>query len=65
MKTARTFKGSWFLFAIVVAILVGEVVAWELSKYFGFTNNPFLVAFLCLGLVTALAAVLFEGADCG
>ena len=65
MKTARTFKGSWFLFAIVVAILIGEIAAWEVSSRFGIRNNPLVVAFLSMGLVAAMASVLFEGADLG
>lgn len=63
MKTARTFKGSWFLVAVVAAILVGELGAWELSSYFGWQNNPLLVGFISVGLVSAIASVLFEGAD--
>lgn len=65
MKTTRTFKGSWCALAIVVAILVGEVVAWEVSSRFEIRNNPFVVALLCIGLVAAMASVLYEGADIG
>lgn len=65
MKTARKFKGSWFAFAIVAAILVGEVVAWEISTHFGIRNNPLVIAFLSAGLVAAIASVLYEGADIG
>lgn len=63
MKTLRTFKGSWFLLVTVVAIIVGEVVAWEVSSHFGVRNNPLVVAFLCMGLVAGIASVLYEGAD--
>jgi hypothetical protein len=63
MKTARTFKGSWFISAVVIAILIGEFAAWEISSYFGMRNNPLVVGFLCAGLVGAIAAVLYEGAD--
>jgi NhaP-type Na+/H+ and K+/H+ antiporter len=65
MKTLRTFKGSWFLLAIAVAIIVGEVIAWEISSRFGVRNNPFVVAFLCIGLVAGIASVLYDGADIG
>jgi hypothetical protein len=65
MKTTRTFKGSWFLSAIVVAILIGEIVAWEVSSRLGIRNNPLVVAFLAMGLVAAIASVLYEGADIG
>ena len=63
MKTTRTFKGTWFLFAMVVAILIGEIVAWEASIRLGIRNNPLDVAFLCMGLVAAIASVLYEGAE--
>lgn len=63
MKPARRFKGSWFLFAMVVAILIGEVVAWEVSSHFGVRSNPLVVAFVCAGLVAAIASVLYDGCD--
>jgi hypothetical protein len=63
--TRRTFKGSWFLVAVVVAVLVGEIVAWEVSSHYGLRNNPLVVAFLCAGLVAAIASVLYDGADIG
>jgi hypothetical protein len=63
MKTTRTFKGSWLLFAMVVAILIGEIVAWEVSSQLGVRNNPLVVAFLSMGLVAGMASVLYEGAD--
>ena len=65
MKTARTFKGSWFLFAMVVAILIGEIVAWEVSNRLGIRNSPLVVAFLSMGLVAAVASVVYEDADVG
>jgi hypothetical protein len=65
MKTLRTFKDRWFLLAIVATIIVGEVIAWELSARFGLRNNPVLVAILCTGLVAAITAVLYDGADIG
>lgn len=65
MKTLRTFKGSWFLLATVVAIIVGEVAAWEVSSHFGVRNNPLVVAFLCIGLVAGIVSVLYDGADIG
>jgi hypothetical protein len=65
MKTLRTFKGSWFFLAIVVAIIVGEVVAWEISTIYGARANPVTVAFLAIGLVAAMAMVLYDGEDIG
>jgi hypothetical protein len=63
MKTARTFKGSWYLLSMAVAIIVGEVVAWGIADRFNLRANPLTVAFLCIGLVVAFAMVLYEDAD--
>jgi NhaP-type Na+/H+ and K+/H+ antiporter len=65
MKTLRTFKGSWFVTAIVVAIVIGEVIAWEVSSRLGIRNSPLVVAFLCTGLVAGIVTVLYDGADIG
>ena len=59
----RTFKGSTFLVVMVVVILIGEVIAWEVSSHFGLRNNPLVVGFLCAGLVAAMASVLYDGAE--
>lgn len=63
--THPKFKGSWFVVAIVVTILIGEVIAWEVSTRLGVRNNPLVVAFLCAGLVAAIVSVLYEGEDLG
>lgn len=65
MKATRKFNSSWFLTAIVVTILVGEVIAWEVSSRLGIRANPVVVAFLCTGLVAAIVSVLYEGIDIG
>ena len=61
--TNRKFNGSWFVVAMVVAIIIGEVVVWEISSRYGIRSNPVVVAFLCAGLVAAITSVLYEGAD--
>ena len=65
MKTIRTFKGSWFGFAIVAAIVVGEFVAWEVSRVYGLRANPLTVAFLAMGLVAVGVSILYHDADIG
>ena len=65
MKTARTFKGSWFLVAILVAIAGGEVVAWKLSEAYGLRLNPLTVAFVATGIVAMAASLIYEGSDIG
>lgn len=65
MKTNRTFKGSWFLTAMVVAIVVGELIAWNGSSAWGFRFSPIPIAFLCIGLVEAGAVMLYRNAELG
>ena len=65
MKATRKFKNSWFVTAIVVTILVGEIVAWEVSTQLGIRSSPLVVAFVSTGLVAAIVSVLYEGVDIG
>ncbi len=65
MKTTRTFKGSWFLGAVVATIAIGEFVAWKIGEINGHHLSPVTVAFVCAGLVAAAASVIFDGADLG
>ena len=66
MKTkTRAFKTSWFLLAVVVAIVIGEVIAWEVANRFGLRSHPLVVGMLAIGLVTAIVSVLYEGVDIG
>ena len=63
MKTTRRFNGSWFMFAMVATIIVGEVIAWELANVYHLRANPVVVGFMCAGLVAAIASVLYDGCD--
>lgn len=63
MKSARIFKGSWFLFAIVAAIAVCEFVAWKMSSSYGFHLNPLTVAFGAAGIVAVVTSIIYEGVD--
>ncbi len=65
MKRLRKFSNSWFGIALVTVIIVGEIVAWEVSTRFGVRSHPIVVGFLCVGLVTAITSVLYEGVDIG
>jgi hypothetical protein len=63
MKTTRTFKGSWFILAVAIAIVVAEVVAWKMSGLFSFHFSPVTVAFAAAGLVAVAASLIFEGTE--
>lgn len=65
MKTTRTFNGYWFCFALVVAIVVGELLAWKLTELYGFKISGIGAGALCAGIVLAATSLLYEGADLG
>ncbi len=65
MKKLRKFSNSWFGIAVVTVIIIGEIAAWEISSRYGLRSHPLVVGFLCLGLVTAITSVLYEGVDIG
>jgi hypothetical protein len=60
MKTTHTFKGSWFALAIVTAIVVGELVAWQLSNRLDFGFNPITVGFGAAGLVALVVSIVCD-----
>ena len=63
-KAPRSF-GRWLLVASVIAIVVCEVVASQVTGLLGIRNNPLVVGVLGIGIAAALASVLFDGADLG
>jgi hypothetical protein len=63
MKHARTFKGSWFVSAVIAAVILAEGAAWVMAERFGLRSNPLVVAFLAVGVVAMIASVLFAGSD--
>jgi hypothetical protein len=65
MKKARTFKASWFLLAVLAAIVVGEVLAQQISDLAGLRISGLTVAFLCTGLVAVVTSMIYDGADIG
>lgn len=60
MITTHKFKGSWFVGAMITAILIGELVALKLSTVFDFRMNPVTVAFGAAGLVAIVVSVWFD-----
>ena len=51
------------MFAIVVAIVLGEFIAWQISSSYGLRVNPVVVGFVSAALVVAIASVLYDGCD--
>lgn len=65
MKMTRRFKDSWFYTAIILTVAVGELLAWLAADLLGLRTNPLVVGFLCIGLVAAITAVLYQDMDIG
>lgn len=65
MKTKSIFTRSWFLCAIAFVVVLAEAAAWTVASTFDLKNDPAMVAFLSIGLVTAMASVLYEREDVG
>ena len=63
MKATRSFKSSWFVFALVVAVIIGELLARTLVNRFGVNINPVTAAFVSIGLVAAVTSMIYEGVD--
>jgi hypothetical protein len=63
MKTNHRFNGSWFMVALLAAVVIGELVATQLTRHFGFRASPIVVAFLSAGIAAAFASVIYHDAD--
>jgi uncharacterized membrane protein YeaQ/YmgE (transglycosylase-associated protein family) len=63
MKTTRTFKGSWFLLAVVAGVVACEIAAWELATLSGVRISPITAAFVGAGIVAVFASVIYDGID--
>ena len=63
MKTTRTFKGSWFLFAVIAGVAACEIAAWELATLYGVRISPLTAAFVGAGIVGVFASVIYDGLE--
>lgn len=63
MKILHTLKAGWLLLAMLAAVAVGEVIAWQISRAYDVRFAPALVAALCLGLVAFVVSLIYDGTD--
>ena len=63
MKTTHKFKGSWYLSSMLVAIVLGELIAWAIASLYSLQASPIIVAFICAGIVALGAMIFFNDAE--
>jgi hypothetical protein len=63
MKMIKRLRTSWFLGAMIVAVVVGELIAWQICGYYKLRFPPVVVATLCIGAVAAFVAWQYDGTD--
>lgn len=61
--TIHHLKARWLLAAMVVAVVIGELVASKAADMFGIRVPPVPVAAFCVGLVAAIVALLYDGRE--
>lgn len=63
MKHIHHLKSSWLLLAMLVAVVVGETVAWYVTKTLDLRFPAVTVAAICIGLVAAGVSILYDGRE--
>lgn len=63
MKTFHTLKMRWLLLAMVGTTVIGEVVAWQVTRLLNWRFPAVAVAAVCVGLVAAFAAEFYDGRE--
>jgi hypothetical protein len=63
VKTIHHLKARWLIAAMLVAVAIGEFVAWQVTKAYHLHFSPVAVAAVCVGLVAAGAALLYDGTE--
>ncbi len=65
MKNLRIhhLQARWLLVAMILAVIVGEAVAWYVAKTFELRFPAVAIAALCIGLVAAGASWLYDGRE--
>ena len=60
MKVVHRFRVSWFLVALVVAVILGQLAAALLAEHTGFHPGSLAVAFLSVGLVCLITDAILH-----
>lgn len=60
MKAIHHLKARWLLAAMLIAVAVGEFVAWEITRAFHWRFPSVAIAAVCVGAVAAAVAWLYD-----
>jgi len=63
MKKLHTLKVRWFLAAMVLAVTIGETIAWQVSRSFSVRFDPAAVGAICVGVVAVVVSAIYDGRD--
>lgn len=63
MKTIHHLKARWLLATMLLAVTVGELVAWQVTTALKWRFPSVAVAAVCVGLVAAGVAWLYDGRE--
>ena len=63
MKKLKTLKTSWFLLAMIVAVVIGELIGKAVANAFAVRVPAVPVAALCVGLVAFTVSLIYDGTD--
>jgi hypothetical protein len=61
--TIHHLKARWLVASMVVAVVIGELVASKVADWFSIRVPAVPVAAVCVGLVAAVVALLYDGRE--
>ena len=63
MKLIKHLKARWLAAAMVVGVLIGELIAWQISRSFGIRFEPVLAAAAAMLAVALFVSFNYDGSD--
>ena len=63
MKMLHTLKARWLVLAMILTTVLGETIAWQISRTFGVRFDPVAVGAVCVGATAAIVAWIYDGRD--
>lgn len=57
----HTLKTPWLIAAMMVAVAIGETIAWQISRVYDVRFWSVGAAAVCVGLVAFAVSVLYDG----
>ncbi len=61
--TIHHLKARWLVASMVAAVIIGEIVAAKVAETFTIRVPAVPVAAVCVGLVAAVVALLYDGRE--